>query len=233
MTSNAAEPGDPALQARAAAGWQRAQADLFGTLTMAPEHYVPAVTVLGAVLTRLRELTQDTAGLVSIADTVPDLVVEQAESRGISLLGLDPVQLAQAALAQRHREVQALEADRRRRQRLDDASSTGTGGWVVLEESGDPSGDPFRPYHRLEADTATGQALMVLAVPDEDFAGCEHSVTRLRIDLGTGALLDPDDAGRGGSPTAVADALEREELVALLRARWSPGGVAPPDESVG
>ena len=62
------------------------------------------------------------------------------------------------------------------------------GTWVVLEEQGLSSGDPFHAYRRVEAHVGTGRALLVTTVPAEDLAACTHEVTRGRVDLSTGGL---------------------------------------------
>ena len=93
----------------------------------------------------------------------------------------------------------------------------------MLEESGDWAGDPFTPYRRLEAHATTGQALLVTAVPDDDFRTCQHDVrASCRVDLDTGRVERSRRPPRGapvptpdcGRPRGAGDQL-RERLSAL------------------
>jgi hypothetical protein len=216
MTCSA--PREPAAAQVApvlAAQWRQAQDRLFGSLVMQPELYERVVLVVAATMDRLRELTPSTAALLSVQGGVVQLVVEQARAHGLDPVGVDPALVGQAALGLRHREVMAEETNRHRVEVLAVARG-GEAGWVVLEEFGDPDGDPLRPYRRLEADATTGRALLVRTEPDERFEGCEHVVEAVRVDLLTGALLpagsDPDLA-----PLPLADARARERRADALR----------------
>ena len=69
-------------------------------------------------------------------------------------LGLDLELLARAAMAMRYRELRGEQAARRRLRRFEEGRAAGVR-WVVVEESGDPEGDPYRPYSRLEVAATT------------------------------------------------------------------------------
>lgn len=213
----ATPPGDrPDVPVALAARWTQAQGQLFGVLSMQPELYERVVVVLAGTMQKLRELTPTESALLDAQEWVTGIVRDQASAHGLDECGIDAVQVGQAALAQRLPEVRALEANRQRAANLARAR-TGAGGWVVLEESGDPGGDVLAPYRRLEAEAVTGVALLVRTEPDELFTGCLHTVEPLRVDLATGALLPSEDPAVTGKPTVVADPVAREELVARLR----------------
>jgi hypothetical protein len=154
-----------------------------------------------------------------VQDAVPSWVAEQAAGRG---LPVDPGLLAQAALAVRAPEVAERDAAARRRRLL--ATAAGAG-WVVLEEAGDPAGEPARPYRRLEADPASGRSVLVRSDPDESFTSCRHTVTTGRVDLATGALLTAAD-----TVTEHPDPAARDRRAGELRAA-SPTLANPPDMS--
>jgi hypothetical protein len=197
-----------------AATWQQAQGQLFGVLSMQPELYEWVVTVLAATMDRLRETTATTADLLAAADSVADLVLEQADTQGLNAGSFDPLQVGRAALAQRLLEVRALESHQRRLAAL--AAAPSGSGWVMLEESGDPEGNVLAPYRRLEANPTDGAAVLVRTEPDELYETCLHHVVALRVDLETGVLLAADD-GATGTEATVATRAEREELAAQLR----------------
>ncbi|MEO6821736.1 MAG: hypothetical protein ABI468_04580 [Candidatus Nanopelagicales bacterium] len=223
MTGPATNPltGDqpiavPAVPVVLATRWAQAQAQLFGVLSMQPELYERVVLVLAATMDQLRELAPTTAALLAVQDSVTDVVLDQARTQGLDTSTFDAVQVGQAALAQRLREVRAQESNQRRAAALSAARSGS--GWVVLEESGDPEGNVLAPYRRLEADAATGAAVLVSTEPDDAFEGCLHHVVALRVDLDTGVLRAPEDtsAVTAGEAT-VATRAEREELATRLR----------------
>lgn len=207
-------PGDPpGVPVERAVRWAQAQGQLFGVLSMQPELYERVVLVLAGTMDRLRELTPDMSALLAAEGAVTTIVLEQAAVHGLDPASIDAVQVGQAALAQRLPEVRAQEANRQRAAALGTARA-GAGGWVVLEESGDPAGDVLAPYRRLEADAVSGSAVLVRTQPDELFADCVHTVESLRVDLVTGALIV---GGESPGPTTVADPAARETLVARLR----------------
>lgn len=208
-----AEVGDSSIPVPVSARWQQAEAQLFAPLVLQPEVYQRAVLLLGGVLDRLRALGDAPASLVAAATDVADLVAHVAADRGIAIGGIDTAQLGMAACAMRQREIGAVQVLMSRRSRIMTAREAGAS-WTVIEESGDPRGDPFAPYTRLEVDVATGRALLVTARPDENFRGCEHAVRVMRVDLDTGELAESDEAAEND----VADTSdERESRVRRLR----------------
>jgi hypothetical protein len=85
---------------------------------------------------------------------------------------------------------------------------------VVLDEVGDPAGDPFVAYRRLEVDPVTGSGVLVETRPDESFTGVVHTVHAVSVDPASGELNTDNSAGYWEFDSAPA----REEHVAALRA---------------
>jgi len=118
-------------------------------------------------------------------------------------------------MAMRYRELRGEQAARRRLRRFEEGRAAGAR-WVVVEESGDPEGDPYRPYSRLEVAVTTGRGQLLSTAPDEDYRGVMHAVRRVRLDMDTGEVVeDPDDPGEISYPDAAA----REAAAALFRSR--------------
>lgn len=200
-----------------AARWDRASGHLFGPLLMDPEQYQQVVLVLADLLERLRGETPSTAALLEVSERAPRLAagsLERAAADGQAPVGVDPEVLAMTALAQRYRELVAAEQMQHRLAVLAQARED-RGGWTVLEESGDPDGDPYRPYRRLEADPISGRAVLVRSDPDEDHTGSEHHAVPARVDLRTGELTVLQD---DGERSPLPDVAAREAQAAQLRA---------------
>jgi hypothetical protein len=213
--SAAAVPGDePPVPSHLAAGWLQAEAQLYPAVIMRPDLYQRAVLLVSATVEQLRTRGSSTAALLDAAAAGQELVAAAAAERRVSVAELDLETVGRAAVAMRHREVVAEQAASRRLRLLAAAASRGQA-WVVLEESGDSAGDPFRPYQRLEAHPATGRALLVTAGPDEEFRSCRHAVEVVHVDPSTGQMAQSPVAGPEETPPATAAA--REERAAALR----------------
>jgi hypothetical protein len=205
----------PAVPVHVVAAWQQAEAQLLPSVMGQPDHYQRAVLLLGATLGRLRRLGPDIQPLLDAADSAGQLVAEVAEQERVNPLGLDLPLIGQTALAMRHREVVAEQAAARRRDALANARERGLE-WVVLEDFGDPAGDPFRPYRRLEAHAGTGRAVLATTRPDETFQSSQHTVSELRIDVDTGQVTQTAD-----DPDETPDAASRDQRVREMRDRIS------------
>lgn len=199
-------PGDP-VPAETAAAWKRSEERLYLAALGDVGLYQRTMTLVGTTLEHLRTRGPDTSGLLAAAAQGAGLVAEAAPGEAVSTAGIDPRLVVDAALALRHRELVAEQKRRRRLDAIDDARRRG-GTRVVLEESGESAGDPFRPYRRLEVEVTTGRALLVSATPDEEFRRCVHAVEALRVDLATGAVRALDDDRV--APTFSADERARE-----------------------
>lgn len=210
--SSTPPPAPDAVPATLAARWEHAGGRLFGPLTMDPELYQQVVLALAELLDALRAVTPSAAALLEASEQAPGLARDVLTRAGgdAAAVGIDPELLAQAALAHRLRELRPVEQARRRLAAL---AAAPTGSWIVLEESGDPDGDQDLPYRRIEADPASGRALVVFTEPAEDDLGCDHRVLTARVDLQTGELtVDAPD-----EQVALADATTREQRAAQLR----------------
>lgn len=196
MATDAHGPRDGApdddVPAETAAAWRAGEERVYLAALGDVDLYRRTVTLVGAVLDHLRTLGPGTPGLLAAAARGPELVEEATPDEAVGSAGIDRRLVVDAALAQRYREVVAEQRCRRRLAVIDAARRRGETR-VVLEESGDPAGDPFRPYRRVEVEVATGRALLVSATPDEEFRRCVHAVEPLRVDLRTGTVAPLDD----------------------------------------
>lgn len=211
------------VPAETAAAWQQGEERLYLAALGDVDRYRRTMELVGVTVEYLRRRGPGVPELLASAAQGGGLVTEAAPDAA----GPDIRLVADAALALRHREVLAEQTARRRLQALDEARHRGEDR-VVLEVSGVSAGDPFRPYRRLEAEVATGHALLVSTAPDEEFRGCVHMVEALRVDLGTGAVLAADD----DRVTAVSSADEHAREHAATQA-WAAmtGACAPPPRS--
>lgn len=208
---------DPAVPLETAARWQQGEGRLYPAVTTRPDLYQRVVQLVRLTVDRLRGLGPSTGALLAASQRGPEFVAEVLAENGLSGYELDLELVAHAALAMRHREVAAEQAARGRLRLLAEGHRAGRS-WVVLEERGVPAGDPFLPYTRLEAEVATGRALLVTASPDEEFRSVVHAVTPMRLDLDTGAVEDDAD---GPEATTHATSTAREEHAAALREQLS------------
>jgi hypothetical protein len=209
---------EPVVPAETAATWRAAEEQLYGSLVWDPDRYQRAVALVGAVVGRLRMLGPSSDRLRRAAQSPDGLVRQVAAEAGIGTQSLDLLLVARGALSLRLREVVGEQARLRRLSRIVEAAR-GPDPWVVLEESGDPRGDPFAPYHRLEVEVSTGRALYVTAVPDDAFTGVLHEVATLQVDLVDGSLRDPAADGEAlvVPPSRHQDWVAREQRVEHLR----------------
>ncbi|MBV9792631.1 MAG: hypothetical protein JO016_01720 [Actinobacteria bacterium] len=140
-----------------------------------------------------------------------------ADGTALPLTGDERAALAMAAFAIRYGEVTAWATARRRCRAMARARGQvagGAGGWVVLDEAGDPAGDPFVAYRRLEVDPVSGTGVLVETRPDESFTGVVHGVQLVSVDPANGELTADND----GKYWEFSSASEREDQVAALRA---------------
>lgn len=201
-----------------AAAWLEGESRLYQAVLSGADVYQRSLELVRQTLDHLRALGPSSGALLAAAAQGAGLVRQAVVEHPASTDGLPLSLIAQAALAMRHREVAAEQAALRRVRSLWAARSRGEQ-WAVLEVSGNPDGDPVLPYRRLEAEVATGRALLVRAVPDEQFRGVVHAVEPLAVDVESGAVREPQDDSVVATthPTAAA----REAQVVALRRRLS------------
>ncbi|GAA3168053.1 hypothetical protein GCM10010531_21050 [Blastococcus jejuensis] len=215
LPPGAPDPDDGPVPTLLASSWEQAEARLYPTVLENPELYQRIVRLVRATADHLRLLGTGTSALVAAAQRGPELVAAVADDSGIPATQVDLGLLAQAALAMRYRELRGEQAARRRVRRAEEGRAAGAA-WVVVEESGDPAGDPYRPYSRLEVATTGGHALLVTTVPDDEYRGVTHHVHRVRLDLATGEVVeDPAEPG----PSSHPDAATRDAAAADTRGR--------------
>ena len=201
---------DAPVPALLAAAWEQAEARLYPAALERPDLYQRIVRLVRATADHLRLLGPGTSALVAAAERGPEVVAAVADNTGLPLVELDPELLARAALALRYRELRGEQVLRRRLRRFQAARAAGEP-WVVLEESRFPVGDPFVPYSRLEAATATGSGLLVTAAPDDEYRIVLHQIRPIRLDPETG------DVVLCGDIRSYPDAAERDAAAAAIR----------------
>jgi hypothetical protein len=215
LPPGAPDPDDAPVPTLLAASWEHAEARLYPAVLERPDLYQRIVRLVRATADHLRLLGPGTSALVAAAERGPELVAAVADDSGIPATELDPELLAGAALAMRYRELRTEQAARRRMRRVEEGRAAGAP-WVVVEEAGEPAGDPFLPYVRLEVSTTSGRGLLVTTDSDEDYRHVLHSIRQVRLDAATGEVAEEP-----GEPGAVTfpDAAAREAAAAQLRGR--------------
>ncbi len=196
-------PGIPSAVLRS---WDEAEAKIFPLVMARPDLYQEAVTMIRRLLGHLR-------------DTCPDLpTLLAAHERGGSLsageladgmaAGVTPDLVAAAACAMRYRELVASLAAKGRLAALARAREEGMP-WAVVEETGSADRAPYLPYQRIEAEVASGRAVIVSIEPDETLSRAVHRIDRGLIDLVTGALQIGEPIGSYLDPDKLATALRQ------------------------
>jgi hypothetical protein len=209
------DPDDGPVPTLLAASWEQAEARLYPAVLERPDLYQRIVRLVRATADHLRLLGPGTSALVSAAERGPELVAAVVDDSGIPAAELDLELLARAALALRYRELRGEQAGRRRLRRVEEGRAAGLA-WVVVEESGDPAGDPFLPYSRLEVATASGRGVLVSTDSDEEYRIVTHHVRPVRLDASTGDVVEDPDAP---APGTFSDAATRDDAVAGIRSR--------------
>jgi hypothetical protein len=210
--SGGAEAAVPAETLRS---WDEAEARLFPLVMSRPEAYQRALVLIQEALGKLRSgcndipalLAESARGAALLADTAGG-----ADDRDF-LSGIRLDLIAAAACAMRYRELKAALADRERAAALADARARGES-WAVVEESGDLARVPYLPYQRVEADVASGRAVIVSIEPDETLSRPVWRLDEAALDPATGRLVIGAEVGSYASAGAFDAALAsvRERL---------------------
>jgi len=195
------EPGVPPAVLRS---WDEAEARLFPLVMAQPELYQQALGAIGRLLGRLRETCRDLPALLAAHERGGDLLA------GDEVPGVRPGLIAAAACATRYRELVAELAAAGRLEALARARAQGVP-WTVVEENGQPERAPYVPYHRVEAETGTGRAVIVSIGPDETLSRAVYRLDAGQIDLASGALRVGDPLGSYLDPDECAAALRRTQ----------------------
>jgi len=196
-------PGVPRAVLRS---WDEAEARLFPLVMARPDLYQQAVSMISQLAARLRETCPDLAALIAAHQQGGDLATR--ELAGGQDIGIQPELVAAAACATRYRELVASQAAQGRLAALARAREQGLA-WVVVEETGSADRAPYVPYQRVEAEVATGRAVVVSIEPDETLSRAVHRLDQCRIDLATGGLEVGDAVGSYLDPDEFAAALQQ------------------------
>jgi hypothetical protein len=186
--------------------WDQAEAKLFPLIMARPDLYQRSVSVIQRLLEGLRATCPDVPSLLAAHQRGGDLAA--AELRDTEHAGLLPDLVAAAACAMRYRELAASLAARHRLAALDLARGQGTS-WAVVEETGSPDRAAFVPYRRVEAEVATGRAVIVSMEPDETLSRVVHHLDLGQVDLATGGLRIGEAVGSYLDPDAFTAALRQ------------------------
>jgi len=209
MASSDAGPGgppppEPDVPPAVLRSWDEAEARLFPLVMAQPELYQQALGAIQRLLGRLRETCQDLPALLAAHERGGDLLA------GDEVPGVRPGLIAAAACATRYRELVAELAAAGRLEALARARAQGVP-WTVVEENGQPERAPYVPYHRVEAESGTGRAIIVSIGPDETLSRAVYRLDAGQIDLASGALRIGDPLGSYLDPDECAAALRRTQ----------------------
>jgi hypothetical protein len=201
--------------------WDEAEARLFPTVMARPDLYQQSVIIIQRLLGCLRETCPDLPSLLAAHERGGDLAAEvlaETDWAGEAATGVRPDLVAAAACAMRYRELMASLAAHGRLAALARARSQGQS-WAVVEESGSPERAPYVPYQRIEAEAATGRAVIISIEPDETLSRAVHRLDMGQIDLATGGLRIGD---------AIGSYLDPDAAEAALRQARDSAGMDPP-----
>jgi len=201
-----ARPEWPDVPLAVLRSWDEAEARLFPQVMARPDVYQQAVSMISQLAARLRETCPDLASLIAEHERGGELAT--SELPGMRAAGIHPDLVAAAACAMRYRELAATRAAQGRLAALARAREQGLT-WAVVEESGSADRMPYVPYQRVEAEVASGRALVVSIEPDETLSRAVHRLDECRIDLVTGGLEVGQPIGSYLDPDEFTAALER------------------------
>jgi hypothetical protein len=197
-------PGVPSAVLRS---WDEAEARLFPLVMAQPELYQQALGAIQRLLEWQRATCQDLPALLAAHERGGDLL-DDAGVPGVS--GIRPALIAAAACATRYRELVAELAAAARLEALAQARAQGVS-WTVVEENGQPERAPYVPYQRVEAEPATGRAVIVSIGPDETLSRAVYRLDAGQIDLASGVLRIGDPIGSYLDPAECDAALRQTQ----------------------
>jgi hypothetical protein len=227
MTESGSEPGAggvsgartgvPGIPPTVLRSWDEAEARLFPQVMARPDLYQQSISMIGRILARLRETCPDLPTLVAAHERGGDLAAQDL-ANGVAE-GVRPDLVAAAACAMRYRELVASQDAHGRLEALARARAEGLS-WVVVQETGSPDRAPYVPYQRIEAEVASGRAVIISIEPDETLSRAVHRLDEGWVDARTGGLRIGEVVGTYLDPDAFADALRQ--------ARDAPAAAPPP-----
>ncbi|HYB48980.1 MAG TPA: hypothetical protein VED20_16770 [Streptosporangiaceae bacterium] len=201
------QPGEREIPRAVLRSWDEAEARLFPMVMARPDLYQQSVSMIQRLLALLRETCPDLPSLLAAHERGGDLTADlSADLPDETDAGIRPDLVAAAACAMRYRELVASLAAQGRLAALAAARDRGQA-WAVVAESGSPDRAPFVPYQRIEAEVATGRAVIISIEPDETLSRAVHRLDEGQIDLVTGGLRIGEAIGSYLDPDACAAAL--------------------------
>jgi hypothetical protein len=186
--------------------WDEAEARIFPLVMARPDLYQQSVSTIQRLLGRLRESCPDLPTLLATHEHGAELAAEHVAAAGVA--GIRPDLVVAAACAVRYREIVAALAAGSRLAALARARDGGVA-WAVVEEIGSPDRARYVPYQRIEAEVATGRAVIVSIGPDETLSRAVHHLDEGEIDLVTGGLRIGRQVGNYLDPDTFAAALQQ------------------------
>jgi len=186
--------------------WDEAEARIFPIVMARPDLYQQLVSTIQRLLGRLRETCPDLPALLAAHEHGAELAAEDVADAGVA--GIRPDLVVAAACAMRYRELVTSHAAASRLAALARARDGGVA-WAVVEEIGSPDRALYVPYQRIEAEVATGRAVIVTIGPDETLSRAVHHLDEGQIDLVTGGLQIGEQVGSYLDPDAFAGALQQ------------------------
>lgn len=216
--------------------WQAAAENAFAGIPQSTGRYVAAGRWVSRWLERLRGLppalpsalpsaqvgdqAQDDAAAAALLNAWDARDAgTPADAAALPLTPAERAALTACAFAIRYAEVAGWLDARERRRAMAAARAAGRRGWVVLDEAGEPAGDPFITYRRLEVDPETGIGVLVTTRPDDRFVAIIHEVQSVSVDVITGEL----NIDINGDICELSSREQREAIVDSLRVRQTNG----------
>jgi hypothetical protein len=210
------QPGRPDIPSVVLRSWDEAEARLFPLVMARPDLYQQSISMIQRLLGRLRETCPDLPTLLAAHERGGELAA--ADPASDLAAGIRPDLVAAAACAMRYRELVASQAAHGRLAALAQARSDGLS-WAVVQETGSADRAPYVPYQRIEADVASGRAVIVSIEPDETLSRAVYRLDEGWIDVLTGGLRIGDLVGTYRDPDEFA--------TALVQARDAPAPAPP------
>lgn len=207
MAGPGESPAEPQVPSSVLRSWDEAEARLFPLIMAQPEVYELALRLVRQLVERLRETCPELPDLLAAHERGADLVADVSPA---GVPGVRPEVLAGAACAMRYRELVAQITARRRLAALARARAQGLA-WTVVEESGSPDRAPYVPYQRVEAEVASGRAVIVSIGPDETLSRAVYRLDAGEVDAASGALCIGDPLGSYLDPAEFEAALRQAQ----------------------
>ena len=200
-------PPGPGVPPAVLRSWDEAEARLFPLVMAQPALYQQALGAIQRLLERQRATCRDLPALLAEHERGGDLL-DDAGVPGVP--GIRPALIAAAACATRYRELVAELAAAARLEALAQARAQGLS-WTVVEENGQPERAPYVPYQRVEAEPATGRAVIVSIGPDETLSRAVYRLDAGQIDPASGVLRIGDPLGSYLDPAECDAALRQTQ----------------------